>query len=116
MVRVKHSVSTHKRKKRVLKKAKGQFLDRSKQYQQAKRSLLHSMAYAYRDRKVKKREFRRLWIVRLSAACRASGITYAKFINGLKKAKIGINRKMLADLAVADPKAFEKIVELAKVG
>lgn len=116
MVRVKHSVSTHKRKKRVLKKAKGQFLDRSKQYQQARRSLLHSMAYAYRDRKVKKREFRRLWITRLSAACRAAGITYGKFINGLKKAKIEINRKMLADLAVSDPKAFERIVEIVKAG
>jgi large subunit ribosomal protein L20 len=114
MVRVKHSVSTHKRKKRVLKKAKGQFLDRSKQYQQARRSLLHSMAYAYRDRKVKKREFRRLWIVRLNAACRELGITYARFVNGLKKAKVIINRKMLADLAVNDPKAFKEIVELMK--
>ena len=116
MVRVKHSVSTHKRKKRVLKKAKGQFLDRSKQYQQARRSLLHSMAYAYRDRKVKKREFRALWIVRINAACRACGITYSKFISGLNKAKVGINRKMLADLAVNDPKAFTKIVELVKAG
>jgi LSU ribosomal protein L20P len=114
MVRVKHSVSTHKRKKRVLKKAKGQFLDRSKQYQQAKRSLLHSMVYAYRDRKVMKREFRRLWIVRINAACRASGTTYARFMNGLKKAKVVIDRKMLADLAVKDPKAFEKIIELVK--
>jgi len=116
MVRVKHSVSTHKRKKRVLKKAKGQVLDRSKQYQQARRSLLHSMAYAYRDRKVKKREFRALWIVRINAACRACGITYSKFISGLTKAKIGINRKMLADLAVNDPQAFTKIVELVKAG
>ncbi len=114
MVRVKHSVSTHKRKKRVLKKAKGQVLDRSKQYQQARRSLLHSMAYAYRDRKVKKREFKRLWIVRINAACRAAGITYARFMNGLKKAKVVIDRKMLADLAVRDPKAFEKIIELTK--
>ena len=74
MARVKHSVSTHKRKKRVLKMAKGQFADRSKQYQQARRSLMHSLAYAYRDRKMKRRTLRSLWIVRINAACRNAGI------------------------------------------
>ena len=116
MAKVKHSVATRKRKKRVLKKAKGFWGDRSKQYQQARRALMHALVYAYRDRRVRKREFRRLWITRINAACRAAGTTYSKFIHGLNKAKIGVNRKMLADLAVKDPKAFEKIVELVKAG
>ena len=114
MAKIKHSVATKKRKKRVLKKSKGFFGDRSKQFQQARRTLKRAMVYAYRDRKVKKREFRQLWIVRINAACREAGITYSKFMNGLKKAKIDLDRKMLADLAIKDTNAFQKLVEIAK--
>lgn len=114
MAKVKHSIATHKRKKRLLKKVKGFWGDRSKQYQQARRALMHALVYAYRDRRVKKRNFRRLWISRINAACRGSGITYSAFMNGLKKAKVSLDRKVLADLAVKDSKAFEKLVEIAK--
>ena len=114
MAKVKHSVATHKRKKRLLKKAKGFWGDRSKQYQQARRALMHALVYAYRDRRVKKREFRGLWIARINAACRGCGITYSKFMNGLKKAKVGLDRKVLADMAVKDEQAFKKLVEIAK--
>ncbi len=114
MAKVKHSVATRKRKKRILKKAKGFWGDRSKQFQQARRALMHAMVYAYRDRKVKKREFRNLWITRINAACRAEGITYSKFMNGLKKAKVALDRKMLADLAVKDNKVFKKLVGMAR--
>ena len=100
MVRIKHAVSTRRRKKRLLK--------------QAKRSLMKSMAYAYRDRRVKKRDFKRLWITRISAACRQAGTNYSRFIKGLAKANIAINRKMLADLAVRSPDTFKKLIELAK--
>jgi large subunit ribosomal protein L20 len=116
MAKVKHSVATRKRKKRLLKKTKGYWGDRSKQFQQARRSLMHALVYAYRDRRVKKRTFRRLWISRINAACRACGITYSKFINGLKKAKVSLDRKILADLAVRDSQAFKKLVEIAKGG
>lgn len=114
MAKVKHSVATRKRKKRVLKRTKGFWGDRSKQFQQARRALMHALVYAYRDRRVKKREFRRLWITRLNIACRNSGITYSQFMNALKKAKVNLDRKVLADLAVRDIKAFEKLVEIAK--
>ena len=114
MPRIKHAVSTHKRKKRLLKKAKGQFLDRSKRYQQARRSLLKSMVYAYRDRKVKKRDIRNLWILRINAACRESGISYSRFINGLTHAKVEINRKMLSELAINSPDTFRELVKVAK--
>lgn len=114
MAKIKHSVATKKRKKRVLKKAKGFWGDRSKQFQQARRTLKRAMVYAYRDRKVKKREFRQLWIVRINAACRQAGITYSKFMNGLKKANVDLDRKMLADLAVKDTVAFQKLVDIAK--
>jgi large subunit ribosomal protein L20 len=114
MAKVKHSVATHKRKKRTLKKSKGFWGDRSKQYRQARRALMHALVYAYRDRRVKKREFRALWIARINAACRARGITYSKFMNGLKKAKVALDRKILADLAVKDSAAFKKLVELAQ--
>lgn len=114
MAKIKHSVATRKRKKRTLKKAKGYWGDRSKQYQQARRALMHALVYAYRDRRMKKREMRRLWIARINAACRAEGITYSAFIKGLKKAKVGLDRKVLADLAVRDTKAFGKLVEIAK--
>ena len=114
MARVKHSVSTHKRKKRVLKMAKGQFGDRSKQYQQARRSLMHSLAYAYRDRRMKRRTLRSLWIVRINAACRNAGITYSRFMQGLRKGKIDLDRKMLSELAINDPASFARLVEIAK--
>lgn len=114
MAKIKHSVATRRRKKRLLKKTKGYWGDRSKQYQQARRALMHALVYAYRDRRVKKRDFRRLWIARINAACRAAGITYSRFMNGLKKAKVIIDRKILADLAVKDTHAFKKLVEIAK--
>jgi len=114
MAKIKHSVATKKRKKRVLKKSKGFWGDRSKQFQQARRTLKRAMVYAYRDRKVKKRDFRQLWIVRINAACRQAGITYSKFMNGLKKANVELDRKMLADLAVKDAAVFQKLVDIAK--
>ncbi len=114
MAKIKHSVATRRRKKRLLKKTKGYWGDRSKQYQQARRALMHAMEYAYRDRRNKKRSIRSLWIVRLNAACREEGLTYSKFINGLKKAKVVLDRKILADLAVNDNAAFKRLVEIAK--
>ena len=114
MAKIKHSVATRKRKKKVLKKAKGYWGDRSKQFQQARRALLHAQVYAYRDRKVKKRELRGLWIVRINAACRELGTTYSVFMAGLKKAKVNLDRKILADIAVRDSAAFKKLVELVK--
>ena len=114
MGRIKHAVSTHRRKKRLLKRAKGQFLQRSKRYQQARRSLMKGMAYAYRDRKVRKREFRNLWILRINAACRENGMAYSRFIKGLTDAKVEINRKVLSELAIASPDAFKELVNIAK--
>ncbi len=114
MAKIKHSVATRRRKKKVLKKTKGFWGDRSKQYQQARRALMHALVYSYRDRKVKKRDFRRLWIVRINAACRQEGINYSKFMHGLKKAKVGLDRKILADLAVKDSPAFKKLIDLAQ--
>jgi len=114
MAKIKHSVATRKRKKRLLKKTKGFWGDRSKQYQQARRALMHALVYAYRDRRNKKREFRSLWIARINAACRSCGISYSVFMDGLKKAKVELDRKVLADLAVRDSHAFKKLVELVK--
>ena len=114
MAKIKHSIATRRRKKRLLKKTKGYWGDRSKQYQQARRALMHALVYAYRDRRNKKRSFRRLWIVRINAACRAAGITYSQFMHGLKKAKVAIDRKILADLAVRDNQALKKLVEIAR--
>ncbi len=114
MVRIKHAVSSKKRKKRVLKKTKGQFGHKNRRFRQAKRSLIKGMVYAYRDRKVKKREFRNLWIIRINAACRETGLSYSRFIKGLNNANITINRKMLAELAVSEPEAFQKLVKVAQ--
>jgi len=114
MVRISSSVTAHKRKKRVLKDAKGQFGKRSKNYSQAKRSIVKGLTYEFRDRKVKKREFRRLWIIRISAACREAGITYSRFIKGLADANIEINRKIISELAISSPGAFKKLVKSAK--
>ena len=116
MARIKHAVSTRRRKHRLLKKAKGQFGQRSRRYQQAKRSLAKGMVYAYRDRKVRKREFRALWILRLNAACRQEGISYSRFIKGLTDAKVAVNRKLLSELAISSPDAFREIVKIAKSG
>lgn len=114
MVRVKSSVTAHKRKKRVLKEAKGQWGHRSKRYKEAIKSINRSRVFSYRDRKVKKREFRSLWIVRIKAACEMAGISYSRFIKGLQNAKVEINRKILADLAVNSVAAFNKLVEVAQ--
>ena len=114
MARVKHSVRTRARKKKVLKLAKGQYGGRRRWYRLAKESTARSLRYAYRDRRVKKRDFRQLWIVRINAACRDAGITYSQFINKLKNAKVVLDRKILADIAADDPKAFKKIVEFVK--
>ncbi len=114
MVRIRNSATAQKRKKRVLKKAKGQFGHRSTRYRQAKRSVIKGMMYAYRDRKVKKREFKRLWIIRINAACQESGVTYSRFMNGLKQANVDIDRKVLSELAISSPSAFKKLVKLSK--
>jgi len=114
MAKIKHSVATRRRKKRLLKKAKGYWGDRSKQFQQARRTLMHALVYAYRDRRVKKRDFRKLWIIRINAACRQNGITYSQFMSGLKKFKVALDRKVLAELAVKDSKAFVTLVKIAR--
>lgn len=114
MSKVKHAVATKKHRKRVLKAAEGQWGGRSRFYRRAKESVAKGMMYSYRDRKAKKRDFRALWIVRINAACREHGLSYSKFISGLIKAKILIDRKILAELAVSDKKAFGKLVEMAK--
>jgi len=111
MARVKHSVRTRARKKKVLKAAKGQYGGRRRWYRLAKESTARALVYAYRDRRVKKRDFRKLWISRINAACREVGITYSQFINKLKNANVILDRKVLADLAVSDPKTFKKIVD-----
>jgi len=114
MTKVKFQVASRKRKKKVLKKARGQFGGRSKLYRTAKESVQKGMYYSYRDRKQKKRLFRNLWIARINAACKEKGLSYSKFLHGLTKGKVLLNRKILAELAVSDRKAFEKIAEVAK--
>lgn len=114
MSRVKRGISVKKRHKKVLKLAKGYRGARSKLFRTAKEAVNRSFAYQYRDRRARKREFRRLWIIRINAAVRPHGLSYSKFINGLGKAGIDINRKMLADLAVHDPHAIAELTRLAK--
>jgi large subunit ribosomal protein L20 len=114
VARVKTNVASKRRVKRTLKAAKGQWGARSKRYRHAKASLAHSYVYAYRDRKVKKRDFRRLWISRINAASRLGGLTYSRFMQGLKKAEIQLDRKSLANLAVHDAEAFKQLVNIAK--
>ncbi|MBL7068635.1 MAG: 50S ribosomal protein L20 [Candidatus Omnitrophica bacterium] len=114
MTRVKHAPASRKRRKKFMKQAKGQFGARSRLYRTAKEAVYKGMAYATRDRRNRKREFRSLWITRITAACKARGISYSKFIGGLIKEKVKINRKMLADLALNDAKTFGKLVELVK--
>ncbi len=114
MARIKHSVSTRARKKRVYKAAKGFYGDRSRRYRLAKETLARALRFATRDRKVRKREFRSLWIARINAACRESGFTYSKLMSGLKKAGVGLDRKIISDMAVNDVPAFKKLVEIAR--
>ncbi len=114
MVRIKTNVYSHKRKKRVLAEAKGQFGNRSKRYKEAIKSLTASKQYAYFDRKKNAGHFRSLWIVRLNAACREAGISYSRFINGLKNANVLLDRKMLSEIAIASPDIFNQIVEISK--
>jgi large subunit ribosomal protein L20 len=114
MVRIKTNVYSHKRKKRVLKEARGQFGNRSKRYKEAIKSLTASRQYAFYDRRKKKGEFRALWIVRLNAACREAGMSYSRFIDGLNKANVGLDRKVLSELAISAPEAFQQIVDIAK--
>jgi len=114
MVRVKRGKTAHKRRKRVLKQTKGFLLGRKSKYRLAKDALFHAWTHAYRDRKKKKGVFRALWQIQINAACREKGISYSKFINGLKKNKIEIDRKVLAELARKHPEIFEKIVEKIK--
>ncbi|MDT7525057.1 MULTISPECIES: 50S ribosomal protein L20 [Idiomarinaceae] len=114
MARVKRGVIARARHKKVLKQAKGYYGARSRVYRVAKQAVIKAGQYAYRDRKAKKRTFRQLWIVRINAAARQSGLSYSRFINGLKKASVEIDRKILADIAVHDQAGFAALVEKAK--
>ncbi|MCX7918515.1 MAG: 50S ribosomal protein L20 [bacterium] len=114
MARVKSGYVSHRRMKKVLKLAKGYRGAKSKLYRSAKEAVMRAGQYAFRDRKARKRDFRSLWIVRINAAARSNGITYRDFMAGLKKAKVGLDRKMLSEIAISDPATFTKLVELAK--
>ena len=114
MPRVKRSVHARKKRRKVLEQAKGYYGLKKSHYTYAKEQVEHSLVYAYRDRKNRKREFRRLWITRINAAARANGLSYNQFVNGLHKAGIELDRKVLADLAVSDPAAFAAVAEQAK--
>ncbi len=116
MARVKNGAVTKARHKKVLKAAKGYVGSKHRLYKTAKEQLMHSGQYAFRDRKQKKREFRKLWITRINAACRLNDISYSRFIEGLTKAGVEINRKMLSEIAINDPKAFSELVKLARDG
>jgi len=114
MPRATNNVAAHKRHKKVLKAAKGNYGGRSKLYRTAKETVQKGLTYAYRDRRNRKRDFRRLWIVRINAAARMHGMSYSVFINGLNKAGVSLNRKILADLAITDIAAFTELAKLAK--
>ncbi|MFH1843330.1 MAG: 50S ribosomal protein L20 [bacterium] len=114
MPRATNNPAAKQRRKRVLNRAKGFYGGKKNQYKAAREATERAMAYAYRDRKQRKRDFRRLWIVRINAAARINGLSYSHFINGLKKAQIDIDRKMLAELAVNDGASFAKLAEVAK--
>ena len=116
MARVKNGAVTKARHKKVLKAAKGYFGSKHRLYKTAKEQLMTSGQYAFRDRRQKKRDFRKLWITRINAACRQNDISYSRFIEGLTKAGVEINRKMLSEIAINDPKAFSELVKLAKDG
>lgn len=114
MARVKRAVNAHKKRRSTLERASGYRGQRSRLYRKAKEQVTHSLTYSFRDRKARKGEFRRLWIQRINAACRAEGMTYNRFIQGLKIAEVAVDRKSLADLAVTDAAAFGKLVEVAR--
>ncbi|MBC7332886.1 MAG: 50S ribosomal protein L20 [Actinobacteria bacterium] len=114
MTRVKRGVIKRKKHREIIKSTKGYYSVNRRSYRAAKEQLLKSLSYSYRDRKCKKREFRRLWIIRINAAARANGLSYNEFINGLKKANVEINRKVLSELAISDPTAFQKLAEVAR--
>lgn len=114
MPRTKHSVASHRRKKKIMKQAKGYSGGRSKLYRTAREAVNRGLAYAYRDRRVRKRDFRKLWITRINAAARLNGLSYSKLIGGLKKSNIEINRKVLSELAVMDAESFARLAEIAK--
>lgn len=114
MARIKRAVNAHKKRRKIFKLAKGYWGAKSRQYRAASEQVRRSLRYAYTGRKLRKRDFRRLWIVRINAAARLSGMSYSTFINGLKKANVNVNRKMLADMAVNDAAGFAQLVELAK--
>ena len=114
MTRVKGGTVSKTRRRKVLKAAKGYFGSKHRLYKTAQEQVFHSGVYAYRDRRQNKRNFRKLWITRINAACRANDISYSKFINGLNKAGIELNRKMLSELAIANPEAFTNLVKIAK--
>ena len=116
MARVKNGVTTKARHKKVLKRAKGYFGSKHRLYKTAKEQLMHSGQYAFRDRRGKKRDFRKLWITRINAGARANGMSYSRFIEGLTKAGVEINRKMLSEIAINDEKAFLELVKIAKDG
>ncbi|MDR2655795.1 MAG: 50S ribosomal protein L20 [Oscillospiraceae bacterium] len=114
MARIKGALMTHKRRKKVLKLAKGYYGSRSRLFRVAKEAVMKSGRYAFIGRRQKKRNFRRLWITRISAACKINGVNYSTFINGLKKAGIDLNRKMLSEIAIADPEGFAAVVGKSK--
>ncbi len=114
MARVKRAVNAHKKRRIVMKRAKGYYGGKSRSYRAAKEQVRHSMQYMYRDRRNKKREIRRLWITRINAAARLNGMSYSVFMNGLKKAGVMLDRKVLADMAVNDPTAFAAVVDVAR--
>ena len=114
MARIKRSLSARKKRRTTLARAKGYYGAKSRSYRNAKQQVMKSLQYQYRDRRNKKREIRRLWITRINAAARINGMSYSVFMNGLKKAGVELDRKVLADMAVADPTAFAALVEIAK--
>ena len=114
MARVKRGVAAHKRHKKVLAQVKGHYSTNSRLYKRAHESMMRALAYAYRDRRNRKRDFRRLWIVRINAAARLNGLTYSRLVQGLNLAGVALDRKMLADLAVREPQAFAAVAGLAK--
>ncbi len=114
MARVKRAISARKKHKKILKLAKGYYGSKSRTFRSAKEQVAHSLMYSYRDRRRRKRDFRRLWITRINAAARIHGLSYSRFINGLKMADIELNRKILSEMAVNDPESFSRLVELAK--
>jgi len=114
MARIKRGVAAHRRHRKVLAQVKGHYSTNNRLYKRAHESLMHALQYAYRDRRNRKRDFRRLWIIRINAGARINGITYSRLIQGLKAANVAVDRKMLADLAVREPEAFTAVVDVAK--